>query len=177
MLYLALIVSAILLLVVNLIAYKAEHPRSLIGGVSIILGGACVGFLCVVLPPVIFQAIGVGGIVAAWGGRRWRPAVFLLLSFGATFLVYGILGYLAYRQTRELQQEYAYVSLEDRLPTWTPHRSGASVTPIAPERLGTLESHVESECRMGDLRMTSLQRLHEETVSVFVNRPGSALGE
>jgi hypothetical protein len=175
-LYLALVVSAALLLVVNLIAWKAEHPRSLIAGASILFGGASLGFLCVMVPPVLFQAILMGGVVAVWGAKRWRPAVFLMLSCTGTLLVYGVLGYFAYRQTIQLQQEHAYASLEDRLPRSATHHSGRSATAAAAERLNTLENLVDSDCRRGDLRTMSLRRLHEDTVSVFVNRPGFGVG-
>ena len=172
MLYFALIVSAVLLLVVNLIAWIAEHPRWTIGGASFIFGGASVGFLCITLPPVLFQAILIGGIVAAWGARRWRPAVFLLLSCTATLLVYGVTGYLAFRQTRQLLQKYPVISLEERLRQPLAHHSEALRLPAVSGRFAEFESRMESESRMNPFRMRALRRLHEGTLAVFVNQPG-----
>ena len=173
MLYLALIVSALFLLVVNLIAGKAKHPRSLIGGTSMLFGGAAVGFLCVMLPSVIFQAMVVGGIATIWGGRRWRPALFLLLSCSGTLLVYGVLGFFAYRQTRQLQQEFPVVSLEERLPRIRAPQSKASGPQAVSVRFEELESRIErEESWTNPLHLRALRALHEETFSIFVNQPG-----
>jgi hypothetical protein len=140
----------------------------------IVSGYAALGLGCIFfLPPVGFQSLVTVVFVWAWSARQWRPVVFLLLSCGATLFVYRVLGYVAYQQTRQLQQEFPVVSLEERLPRTPAHHSHASGPPANFVRFEELESRVErEERRRNPFRMRALRRLHEDTFSIFVNRPG-----
>lgn len=70
MLYIALVVSAILLLVVNLIAWKAERPVGLILTSTVVTGFMSLGVCLVMLPPVLYQAILVCVAALIWGAIR-----------------------------------------------------------------------------------------------------------
>lgn len=178
MLFFALIVAAICLLVVNLIAWKAKHP------VGPIVGTACLflfsGFFCMMfLPPVVLQAALVCAVALIWGASSYRPRFFLVLSCAATLIAFAVPGYFALRETRDLQKRFPYLSMEDRLPPPKGKRPSDALPPAALDRLAAMEVRIEDKER-GDWRVSyrtgSLRQIHEDTVRVFVTRPGFGVG-
>jgi hypothetical protein len=174
MLYVALVVSAILLLVVNLIAWKAKRPVGMIVAKSLAIGLAATGVCLVMLPPVLLQAVLVCIAALIWRARRRGPQYFLTLSCAATVVAFAIPGYFAFQQTRHLQQAYPYISIDERLPLTKKQQSGETLPTATANRLSELESSIDQEGskRFGDRRRELLRALHEETVQIFVNQPG-----
>lgn len=174
MLYLALVVSAILLLVVNAIAWRAERPVGLILAHAVAIGLAATGVCLFMLPPVLLQAVLVCIVALLWGARHGKPRHFLALSCAATLVAFAIPGYFAYRQTRHLQEEFPYVSMDTRLPTPKKQRLGKSLPAATVDRLNQLEDSVEQQNKKwpGDWRTELLRAIHEETVQIFVNQQG-----
>jgi hypothetical protein len=170
-LYFSLVLSGVLLLITNLIAWKAEYPVATVLVTSALFFLASFGLLGIRLPPILFQATLLGAIVSVWGLRRWRRSVFLALSCAATLLVYGAFGAVAFQETRQLQREFPYVSMEDRLPLPKTRRPVASL-PLAPsDRLDSLEILPDNHNGRNDDKVSALRAIHEDAVRVFVNQP------
>ncbi len=97
--------------------------------------------------------------------------MFFSLSCVATLLAYGVFGTLAFLETRQLQQEFPYVSMEDRLSL--PKVLGPAVPlPLATsDQLASLEKLLEKYDGRNDHRAASLREIHENAVQVFVIQP------
>lgn len=174
MLYIALVVSAILLLVVNLIAWRAERPIVLIFtsafAISIL---PSVGGL-MMLHAVMLQAILVCIAAWIWRARRGKPRHFLVFSCIATLIAFAIPGYFAYRQTRHLQELFSYISMTERLPPPEKQRPTETLPAATANHLATMETLIEDKERSwpSSYRKTTLRQIHEDTVEVFVNQEG-----
>jgi hypothetical protein len=169
--YISLVLSGVLLLITNLIAFGAERPVPKMLAISAFFFLPSLGLCGVGLPPIVLQATLLGVIASVWGWRRWRRSVFLSLSCAATLLVYGVLGVVAFRETTRVQREYPYFSLEDRLPLPKTRRPMASLPLAANNSLGSLEKVIDDRDGMNDYRASSLRALHEDAVRIFVNQP------
>lgn len=175
MLFIALVVSAVLLLVVNLIAWNAKHPVAPILATVFWIGLTSAGICLFVLPPVFLQAVLVCVAALIWGVSRARPRLFLMLSCIATVVAFGIPGYFAYRQTRHLQEAFPYISMDNRLPLSTNQRPGQTLPVATEDRLAEMEEAlIEKERRLwvSDYRKSTLRQIHEDAVRVFVNQSG-----
>jgi len=172
-LYFALVISAILLLLVNLIARKAEHPVAPILATAFLIGLAS-AMICIFLPPVVLQAALVCVVALIWGMSHYRPWFFHVFSCTATLVVFGVLGYFAFQETRHLQQAFPYVSMDDRLPTPKQQRSAEDLPATTVVRLGEMETLIEDKDRNGrsHYRNASLREIHEDAVRTFVDQPG-----
>jgi hypothetical protein len=172
-LYLSLIASVVFLLITNFIIWKSEQPAAKVLGTSFVFALVSLGLCMVMLPPVLLQAILLGMIVSVWGLRRWRPSVFLKLSCTATLLVYGVLSVLAWQETVRMQREFSFISIDDRLPLMPSAHPAVVLTPATADELASFETLLEEKKEWpGQFRSSSLRRLHEETLSAFVNQPG-----
>lgn len=174
MLYISLVVSAILLLEVNLIASRAKRPVGLIIANASAFGLASIGVCLVMLPPVLLQAVLVCVTAWFWGASHGKPRHFLALSCAATVVAFAIPGYFAFQQTRHLQEVFPYVSMDDRLPTQRKQRPSKDLPAATWDRLSQLEDQVERAKNnwLGDWRMDLLRAIHEDAVQIFVTREG-----
>jgi len=174
MLYSALVVSAILLLLVNLIAWSAKHPVRPILTLAFLIGLASTGNCIISLPPVALQAILVCAVALIWGASRYRPQFFLVFSCAATLVAFSVPGYFAFRETRHLQEAFPYISMAERLPSARLQRPAEVLPTATAARLDEMETLLESKNQdwMSSYRKSSLRQIHEDTVRVFVNRPG-----
>lgn len=181
MLYFALVVAAILLLVVNLIAWRGDHPVS---GRLIITSAFSLGLISTVncilmLPPVLWQALLICVVAWIWGRRRGKAWHFLALSCAATAVAFALPGFFAYRQTKHMQEAFPYISMENRFPPTKKQRPPAALPSHAEHRLTEMETLIEDRERGSTthslpsvFRNRSLRQIHEETVQLFVNQPG-----
>jgi hypothetical protein len=168
-LYIALVASAILLLVVNLIAWKAEHPVAPILATAFLIGLAST-MICIFLPPVILQAALMCIVASIWGATVYRPWFFHLLSCAATLVAFGVPGYFALRETRNLQEAFPYVSMDERLPPAKNHRPARALPTATADRLREIEDKYRDLSHK--YRESAFRQIHEDTVRIFVNRPG-----
>ena len=172
MLYFSLVASGVLLLITNLlIAWKVEHPVPTVLTLSAFFFLGALGLCGIGLPPVLLQAALLGAIVSVWGWRRWRRSVFVALSCAATLFSYSVFGAIAFQETMQLQQEFPYVSMEDRLPLPQAGRPVASLPLTASDRLDSLENLLDKYNGRNDDKASALRALHEDAVQVFVNQP------
>jgi hypothetical protein len=176
MLYTSLVVSAILLLIANLFACRAEHPvRPIRATALLFLIGLAPAVMCVFLPPVILQAALLSIVfLILWAARWGTPRAFFLLSCAATLIAYALPGFFAFQDTRDLQAEFAYVSMDDRLPLSRTSRPATPAPPATVQQVNAVEERLERDAQnsMGRHRESALRQLHEETMQVFVNQPG-----
>jgi hypothetical protein len=175
MLIASLLLSLLLLAVVNVVV-RTSGRRPLLA-VFLSAAGA-VGlqfFFQCFFPAVLLQTVLLVGAAFAWRLRGWRAWTFLPLSACATVLAYALPTWWAYEDYAHLRERFAFVSLEERLPPPKP-TPGAGLQPDAERRLSRMEEEIEAEqapvAGAGRLRLTHLRELHENAVSVFVNRPG-----
>jgi len=172
-LYISLVASGVLLLITNLlIAWKAEHPVATVLTISALFFLASLGLCQIILPPILLQAALLGAIVSVWGWRRWRRPVFFSLSCAATLLVYGVFGAVAFQETTQLQREFPYVSMEDRLPLPNASRPMAPLPLATSDRLDAMENLLGNHNGMNDYRAISLRSIHENAVQIFMNQQG-----
>jgi hypothetical protein len=166
MLYIALVMSAILLVVVNKAARRPSRrvlANALGGlGVSIITGCGCF------LPPVVLQAALLCVVGLVWQTSRGGSGRFLALSIGATIAAYLLVGVSVMRTQSEyarLRQKYPYESMEGRVPRLPAQSEQAPIYDSV--LLGEIE-------KKGGFcyRTSQLEQLHEQTVHLFVNSPG-----
>jgi hypothetical protein len=169
-LYFSLVLSGVLLLIINLIAWKAKHP--VIPVLAALFFLASLGLFCIELPSVLLQAVLLAAIVSIWGWRRWRRSVFLPLSCAATLFVYGVFGAVAFQETRQLQNEFPYVSMEDRLPLPNARLPVAPLPLATSDRLDAMENLLGNHNGMNDYRAISLRVIHEDAVRRFANQQG-----
>lgn len=172
MLYLSLIVSAVVLLLANVFAWKAKAPLPKIWTLSIVAALGSLGACMMFLPPVLVQSLLLGVIVTVWSFGHWQRRTFVLLSCVATLAVYAIIGFFAFQNVKRLQQQYPYVSMRDRLPSSTLERSTVFLSPSTADRLANQEDQLDQDNRRWALRTHVLRAIHADAIQVFVKEEG-----
>jgi hypothetical protein len=179
-LVLALSISLVYLAIVNsLSSHRAQTA------IAVVVGG-----LAATLLPVVFISISLSVIAAQFALMIailliWLPIAgrrkFLAFSLAATALAYGI-GVRNYfddlAELTSLKNKFAYVSLEDRLPT-AHVRIASERLPRATEQFLTeLEAALDnsSEAWQLDSRADQIRKLHKRNVRAFVNSQGFGVG-
>lgn len=170
MLFISLFMSAFMLLLANGVI-RTRHP---ILQFVLFGGGLCFGTLLLscVLPVLFLQALLLLPLVLVWAWRDWRAISFTCMSCAVTVVAYAVVGWFAYQDVARLRDRYPYVSMETRLPT--PVRPALVLTAASEKHLDDLETRIEEDQGKGmtSLRLRRLETLHENTVEIFVNRPG-----
>ncbi|MCI0456828.1 MAG: hypothetical protein L0Z62_07605 [Gemmataceae bacterium] len=184
MLMLNLVLSTLLLVVTNLVAWRGRglSQACLLAGFAGIFGLFC-------LPMIFLNALLVGlvGLVCLF--IRPRPGAFLIGSLAATLVTYALMGSLAVAERRDyaqLREIYPFESMADRLAYETrarqapaaapqeagvPAQPGAGGRPALADRLAAFEDRVASDWR-AQMRARSLRHLHESHVQQFIDSPG-----
>jgi hypothetical protein len=168
----ALAISSVLLIGAN-IAFR----RSVLGVVLVLaLSAACalvpLPLLLEIFPAVAWQGVFVAvAVMLSCILRRGQP-LFLVLSCAATVAAYGIWARAAYSEINRLRSKFPYMSMEDRLPVRQSATMGVSLSAGAQGRLTDLEDRLGGKDYRVDLRVGSLERLHEDTVQAFVDQAG-----
>jgi hypothetical protein len=81
-----------------------------------------------------------------------------------------VFGVLAYQETTQLQQDFPYVSMEDRLPLVKANRPEESLSLAARNSLDSLENLLDKYYVTNYYRADSLHALHEDAVRMFLNQ-------
>jgi hypothetical protein len=173
MLVIALILSVLLLYVAIWAVRKSETPILVIIVAGLTLG-VCPLAIMTMFPPVAIQAVLLVILAIVWAAFGWKSASFVPAACVATVLAFGIMAWLSWRDLRGLQNDFPFTSLEERV---SPPRAAlrASPLPAAVEKeMSEMESIYDEagKYQPGTRRAKSLQELHENTVTVFVNNPG-----
>lgn len=173
MLYISLFASIILLFVVNAIARQSKSPIAAVIPVAAAFG---LGSVCLTafFPALALQAALLIAVVIVWRFLQQPPGRFVVWSCGVTMIAYAIVGWFALQDTRRLLAEFPYESMVDRLPPEVPQRAVA-LTQRQLDALADIEQLIDGPSqyeRFQHERRDALKRLHEETVQVFVGRPG-----
>jgi len=171
-LYISLVASGVLLLITNLIVWKTDRPVPTVLVTSALFFLASLGLCQIVLPPALLQAALLGAIVSVWGWRRWRRSVFVALSCAATLFSYSVFGAVAFQETRQLQQDFPYVSMEDRLSLVKATCPMPPLSPAASDQLDAMENILESRDGLNNYLAASFRAIHEDAIRMFVNQPG-----
>jgi hypothetical protein len=171
-LYFSLVASGVLLLIVNLIAWKSPRPLApMLAATALFFLASLLGMCGIALPTLVLQAVLLAALVVVWGARHWRRWLFFPLSCAATLLAYSVFGAIAFQETRQLQQDFPYVSMEDRLPLVKANRPMAPLSPTVSDQLDATENTLD-EHSLNHLRAGWLRSIHEDAVRMFVNQPG-----
>jgi hypothetical protein len=181
MLIISLVLSGALLLVANIVARMTGRLAT-----SFIVCGL-VALLCAPFPAFMLT-----GVLTALSGLLCRvigggPPIFLKCSLAAvvaSHLFFGILSYSAIQERRILRERFPAESLEQRLSYEALRGTarapeilvGNGFPPVADKpqapvsmNLTSLEDQIDE---LSSLRKYSLMRLHEESVTDFINSPG-----
>ncbi len=176
MLYVSLMVSAVLLVIVNGVAWGARRrPSAAIVGIGVVFSALPL-FVGCMFPTVALQAVLLGGALLIWRATKRGPAFFSALSCGATVAAYGVMSLVVLSSQSSsggLRGRYPYESMEARLPRPDGMSRGAILTPASAERLSRLETKILDEVdRWGGRRERDLGRIHEEKLFLFIHSPG-----
>jgi hypothetical protein len=177
MLYTSLVLSALLLILANWFARGSlKRGEVFLAGALSAAGFAFVSALGMwYLPAVALQALLLLVAAIVWACARGRRRSFLVLSCTVTVVAYLVIGWPAYREQARWREQFAYVSMEERLP---PRKVQATDRPealpaAAARQVEILEQGIEQGARSSWFsRESFLQQLHEDTVQTFVEAPG-----
>src|SRR4051812_29924196 len=180
MLYVSLGLALILLPLANRAVHRPDYLHSPFFGWGMVftLGLTCAGFM---LSPVCWLFALLNIAMLPWFVRAmrrrdkdtqpWRPELFFRLSLGAFVAAFGVsLGFaLADKWKMDaLREEFAYESMEDRLPRH-PVPAVAPLAPIVARSLDSLEGNLPDTAIGLLLRQLYLKSLHEGWINHFVN--------
>jgi hypothetical protein len=171
MLYISLVLSAVLLVAVNLAARRPTRPVTLTAVGGLVLGGGA-PFVCLsIFPTVALQALLLCAIGPAWRWSGRGPGRYFGLSVGATLVAYAFVVVESVVPTQKeyvrLRDQYPYESMEGRVPLLPAGRAPAH----DPLRVAALEEQIERNAGSA-IRAGELKGLHEGAVWLFVNSPG-----
>jgi hypothetical protein len=172
LLYIVVVVSALLLVVTNLIVYRARKP---VGKTARFWAAMALGpfFLACVMPLVAIQVLLLAVATIIWRNSGRGPSYFLRLSCGATLIAYVMAGWLVWKSETEfarLRRFYPFVSMEARVPLIRRGPSQKSITVATAERLGRVEQRIQTDWSW--LREIQLRIIHELAVMHFIDNPG-----
>jgi hypothetical protein len=175
LLVISLIVSAVLLLLANLIVRRTRFPAIVMGCASLafVLGPL---YLRCLLPPVLIQAPLLLVAAIIWRGSHREASYFLRLSGWATLLAYTCTTVVVLQADRDLLRLhtfYPYQSMAERLPEPKRGPTRLELPPAAESRLAAIEAKVADE--VSQRREFKLMVLHEYTVRRFVDSPGAGI--
>ena len=176
MLYISLILSLSLLVLVNWIVARSRYrvPKTIAVCLGFAFGPV---FLMVFFPVVFWQAVVMCGTLLIVAVTQRGRRLYLPVSCAATVVAYVILMYSAvedHRTLAQIKQQYPFESIEDRMPI---RASRNSTLPSADvDRLSKMEIRVALANGWPSWRNATLQRLHEDSVNVFVENAGFGLG-
>ena len=167
MLYIVLVISGILLVVANLIVFRAREP---VGKTASLCLAVALGpfFVSCVLPMVAFQGLLLALSVIVWKNSGRGPSYFLRLSCVATLIALVMAGWLVWKSESEaarLRSLYPYESMEARLPEPRRDANQNSLTAAAVARLGRVEDEISRDRPL--FRDLQLARLHDDAVQRF----------
>ena len=178
MLYISLVVSAVMLVALNVIVRRASYPVP--KAIGVCLATPFVPFCgLMVFPAAALRAWYAALLLFVLAIPRWGKHVYLPLSVASTAVVYVVVGVPEaerYRETVKLQQQYPFESVERRLPPRP--RPPEQTASLDPSRLAAFEGEIEvasGEFTPGS-RGRTLLYLHEQAVQSFVNSPGFGVG-
>lgn len=168
MLYVSLVPAAMLLAGAHAAARPDPQPvrwhRFLVWG----LFALPLSLACFSTPVVARLFVLLAVALLAWRLTRRRVRWFLPYSFAAVVVAYGLSFWWAWQdhdQLNPLRERYRFESMADRVPE--PLRADPFAEPIA---------DLDRADFRAQMRAHLLQKLHEETVLDFVNRPGFGVG-
>jgi len=172
MLYIVVVVSTLLLLVANLIVFRARKPVGKTVSLCLVMALGPF-FLACVMPLVAIQGLLLTAAVVLWRNSGRGPSYFLGLSCGTTLIACVIAGSLVWkfeRESAQLRSLYPFESMEVRLPVPRRDRHQHPPTAAAALRLDRVEDEIQDEHRW--LREIELRMIHDYAVTRFVNSPG-----
>jgi hypothetical protein len=179
MLIVSLVLSILLLLTANLLAWAGRAgDKGTRGVVGVLLLGPLVLF-SLAFPACLIQAVFLGSLGIFWSRRGWSLVRYFRLSCAATAAAYVLPVLAALGMEREyarLRVRYPYESMEARLAGAKPAAMVAPPSPDVLARLARLERNFGEEHSLGWYREYQLRMLHERSVDRFINSAGFGVG-
>jgi hypothetical protein len=172
MLYAVVIISTFLLLVANLIVFRARAP---VGKTASFCLAIALGpfFVACVMPLVAVQGLLLALAVIIWRNSGRGPSYFLKLSCAATLVAYVIAGWLVFQSEREgarLRGMFPFDSMEARVPITARSPQQKPLAAATLSRLDRVEDAIQQDHRW--LRDIHLARLHTDAVERFIDSAG-----
>lgn len=174
MLIFSLVVSLLLLLIAVRAARRGHYGTIVLWMLSF-LGLALAYTPVIASTTVMMQALLTLTAVGVWRMANGGPAVLVKAVLGATLAAYVVAGWFVIHETREyarLRALYPYESMEARVREPRPAEGETPPGPDASARLDRLALELDTQDASGRHRSWQLQRLHENTVGLFINSPG-----
>jgi hypothetical protein len=103
-------------------------------------------------------------------GRTWLPICLPIVATAASYPYYGWIAIQDSVEFNRLQEEYAFESMEDRVPVPAPKLRPAALKSNTSALVQDLENRITTG--IGAARNYRLKLLHERTVLSFVRNPG-----
>jgi hypothetical protein len=173
MLFTSLFLGWILLILANLVFCRPQRWPAwplivpfVVCGIAFTIGPVCLFFL----PPVALEFVLLGAAMIACTFLRRGPRYFVPFSGLATMVAFGIPLWFTWQECSRPREKYPYETMEQRLPM---PGNGFHAEPLPEEAAMYLTELEESIGRQeSSFRARQLRRLHEDTVTSFVNSPG-----
>lgn len=172
MLVLSLIVSAVLLIAVN-IAVRGSHPvrATIVYSVMAVLAPLCV---VAALPTVMLQAVLLCAALLLLLIPNRGKRLYLPVSVAVTLIAYGITTWYALEQNQQLRQRFPIESLEARLPVRPPSEAPKLANST---QLHNLEARIDMQQDwLSGARKDALRQLHKNRVGQFADSYGFGVG-
>jgi hypothetical protein len=173
MLLVSIFLSGLILLTLGLALFQHGTPR--FGTWMIVLGLAFgTGFVgACILPCVFLQTLLLGGIHIVRFRWKFGPNTYLTVACLGTVLIYVGYGVTFQVNFTRLRSQYAYESIEDRLPKRPKERVPFGVAENT--QFNEMEWEVDRPGRLpyrGHLRSDHLRLLHESAIGAFIESYG-----
>lgn len=170
MLYISLVLSLILLFIANVAVHRRRwwFLAFFLCGASFAVG--LVGF-GMFLPPVFLLFVALTVALLPWYRSNRRPWLFLPASCLAAVVAFGIVAWSVVKteqQYAQLRRQFPYENMEQRLP-FEPVRASRPLPVTADAWLSEIEGNLVAPPA---LQRLLLERLHEQSISLFINSPG-----
>jgi hypothetical protein len=176
MLFVSLILSILMLLTANLLAWAGRQGhKGVVGLVGVLLLGPLLLF-SLALPACLIQAVFLAGLGVFWGRRAGSFLQLAGLSCAATLAAYVLPVLAALGMEREfarLRARYPYEPMAARLAGAKPAVLAALLPPDSLERIARLERQMPEQA---GTRRHYLRMLHEDALAQFINSPGFGVG-
>jgi hypothetical protein len=174
MLVLSLIVSAVLLLAVNL-AVRGKHQIAAPIGfcLTAVFAPMCI---MITLPTVLLQAALLCAALLVLAIPHRGKRLYLPVSVAVTLIAYGVTTWYTLAQFQQLQQRFPVESLEARLPPRPPSSPPRLASSTRLDELETVIEMKQNQDWLSGVRRGALRRLHTDRVGYFTRSYGFGVG-
>jgi len=170
-----LIASLVLSLITLLLIGVAAAQRNCAAACGIAVGAFILNLNgLLMLYCFFFQALFLLILTWVWARLQFSQLRFIAFACAGTVAIYLVAGLLVLQDNERLRTQFAFTSMEERLPrrSLTP----ASNSPDEQALQSDVETSITTRAWWPEYRTRRLETLHVETVQAFIESPGFGVG-